>query len=160
MPVMIWVAVIVEAAILNWLDFGILLFINLANASLSYYETTKAGDAIAALKSSLKPFAVVKRGVCASTPLFSAADVLLRVGRWVCVLIVLVNSIRRFYIVTQYLPSCTMYLCMHIVLFILKPFCMKSAFLTIRTVVCVCVCVCVCMCVCVYVYVCVRRQMV
>lgn len=31
------------------------------NASLSYYETTKAGDAVSALKKSLKPKATVKR---------------------------------------------------------------------------------------------------
>ena len=40
---------------------GILLGIQFMNASLSYYETTKAGDAVAALKASLKPIAYVKR---------------------------------------------------------------------------------------------------
>lgn len=43
-------AIIVEGAIESWPDFGILLGIQLMNASLSYYETTKAGDAVAALK--------------------------------------------------------------------------------------------------------------
>jgi H+-transporting ATPase len=61
MPIMIWIAIIIEAAILNWLDMGILLFIQFTNASISFYETTKAGDAVAALKSSLKPTATVKR---------------------------------------------------------------------------------------------------
>jgi len=61
MPIMIWIAAIVEAAIQNWIDMGILLGIQFLNASLSYYEITKAGDAVAALRASLKPQAVVKR---------------------------------------------------------------------------------------------------
>jgi H+-transporting ATPase len=40
---------------------AILLGIQLANAGISFYETTKAGDAVAALKASLKPKATVKR---------------------------------------------------------------------------------------------------
>jgi len=39
---------------------AILLFIQFANASISYYETTKASDAVAALKASLKQKATVK----------------------------------------------------------------------------------------------------
>jgi hypothetical protein len=58
---MIWIAAIVEAGIENWIDMGILLFIQFANASIGYYEITKAGDAVAALKKSLKPVATVKR---------------------------------------------------------------------------------------------------
>jgi len=54
-------AIIIEAAIESWPDMGILLGIQFMNASLSYYETTKAGDAVAALKASLKPLAYVKR---------------------------------------------------------------------------------------------------
>lgn len=61
MPIMIWLAAIIEAAINNYLDMSILLFIQFANASISYYEITKAGDAVAALKKSLKPEATVKR---------------------------------------------------------------------------------------------------
>lgn len=61
MPLMIWVAAIVEAGIQNWLDMGILLLIQLVNASIGFYEITKAGDAIAALKKSLKPVATVRR---------------------------------------------------------------------------------------------------
>ena len=61
MPIMIWLAAIIEAAIQNWEDFGILLFIQFANAGIAFYETTKAGDAVAALKASLKPEATVKR---------------------------------------------------------------------------------------------------
>jgi magnesium-transporting ATPase (P-type) len=61
MPIMIWIAVIIEAGIQNWIDMGILLFIQFANASISFYEITKAGNAVAALKSSLKPTATCKR---------------------------------------------------------------------------------------------------
>jgi len=58
---MIWLAALVEVAIGNYLDMGILLAIQFANASISFYETNKAGNAIAALKNSLKPSATVKR---------------------------------------------------------------------------------------------------
>ena len=61
MPIMIWIAIIIEAAIQNFLDMGILLFIQFANATIGFYEITKAGDAVAALKASLKPIATVKR---------------------------------------------------------------------------------------------------
>ena len=61
MPIMIWVAAGVELAIENYLDMSILLIIQFANASIAFYETTKAGDAVAALKASLRPEATVKR---------------------------------------------------------------------------------------------------
>lgn len=61
MPIMIWIAAFTEAAIYNWPDMGILLAIQFINASISFYEITKAGDAVAALKKSLKPLATVKR---------------------------------------------------------------------------------------------------
>jgi H+-transporting ATPase len=61
MPIMIWLAAIIEAAIGNYIDMGILLFILFANAGISFYETNKAGDAVAALKASLKPEACVYR---------------------------------------------------------------------------------------------------
>ena len=57
MPVMIWIAAIIEAAIGDWIDTIVLAAINLLNATLGFYETTKAGDAVAALKASLKPTA-------------------------------------------------------------------------------------------------------
>lgn len=41
---------VIEAAIKGWVDMGILLGIQFTNASISFYETTKAGDAVAALK--------------------------------------------------------------------------------------------------------------
>ena len=61
MPIMIWIAALTEAAIENYPDMIILLFIQAINASLGYYEITKAGDAVAALKKSLKPLATVNR---------------------------------------------------------------------------------------------------
>ena len=61
MPIMIWVAALVEAAIQNWADMAILLFIQFANASIGYYEIPKAGDAVAALKSQLQATTTVKR---------------------------------------------------------------------------------------------------
>eukprot|EP00121_Abeoforma_whisleri_P000944 Awhi_evm1s839 len=61
MPILIWIAIIIEAGIQNFLDMGVLLFIQFANAIIGWYETTKAGDAVAALKASLKPQATVKR---------------------------------------------------------------------------------------------------
>lgn len=61
MPIMIWIAAITEAGIQNWPDMAILLAIQFINAGLGYYEIVKAGDAVAALKKSLKPKATVKR---------------------------------------------------------------------------------------------------
>lgn len=61
MPIMIWIAIIIEIGIGNYIDMGILLIIQFANATISFYEINKAGNAIAALKSSLKPLATVKR---------------------------------------------------------------------------------------------------
>jgi hypothetical protein len=61
MPIMIWIAIAIEAAIANWIDMGILLAIQFTNASISFYELNKAGNAVKALKNSLKPNATCKR---------------------------------------------------------------------------------------------------
>lgn len=61
MPLMIWAAAIVEGAIQGYPDMAILLVIQFVNASIAFYEITKAGDAVAALRASLKPVATVKR---------------------------------------------------------------------------------------------------
>ena len=61
MPVMIWLAIVIEAVISKWMDMAILVAIQFCNASIAFYETNKAGDAIAALKASLKPTATAKR---------------------------------------------------------------------------------------------------
>jgi H+-transporting ATPase len=72
MPIMIWIAVIIEGAISDWANFGILVLINLLNASISYYETTKAGDAVAALKVSLGCWHLLQN---VHAPLLSPANV-------------------------------------------------------------------------------------
>lgn len=55
------IAIIIELGISNYIDMAILLLIQFTNASISFYESNKAGNAIAALKSSLKPSATCKR---------------------------------------------------------------------------------------------------
>jgi len=61
MPIMIWIAIIIEGIIEDWLNFCVLLLLQMVNGCIAFNEATKAGDAIAALKSSLKPEAQVKR---------------------------------------------------------------------------------------------------
>jgi H+-transporting ATPase len=63
---MIWCAIIVELALSikyhhNWPDFAVLMGLQFINGGLSFYEANKAGDAVAALKKSLKPNAICKR---------------------------------------------------------------------------------------------------
>ena len=41
MPIMLWIAAIIEAIIGNYADMGILLGIQFVNAGISFYETTK-----------------------------------------------------------------------------------------------------------------------
>jgi len=67
MPIMIWIAAVVEGAIENFPDMGILLGIQMLNASLSYYETTKAADAVAALKVMIVVVVVIVLVVTAAT---------------------------------------------------------------------------------------------
>lgn len=61
MSIMIWIAVIVEAAIQGFADMGILLAILFTNSFIAYYETVKAGNAVAALKQTLHPHTTVLR---------------------------------------------------------------------------------------------------
>jgi H+-transporting ATPase len=61
MPIMIWLAVIIEGIQKDWADFFVLLALQLVNGLVSWHEHSKAADAIAALKSSLSPQAMVKR---------------------------------------------------------------------------------------------------
>jgi len=55
------VAIIIEGIIQDWLNFVVLLLLQLVNGFIAFHEATKAGDAIAALKASLKPEAQAKR---------------------------------------------------------------------------------------------------
>jgi H+-transporting ATPase len=61
MAIMLWIAAIVEGAIQQFADMGILLGILFINAFIAFYETIKAGDAVAALKRTLIPTATVCR---------------------------------------------------------------------------------------------------
>ncbi len=60
MPVMIWIASAIELAKASagyggWEDFGVLMVLQFANATVGYIEESNAGDAIAALKQQLAP---------------------------------------------------------------------------------------------------------
>ena len=70
MPIMIWIAIIVELIPKpeadhvdrpSWADFAVLLCLQIVNGVVGWYEHKKAGDAVAALKNSLSPKANVKR---------------------------------------------------------------------------------------------------
>ncbi|CAN0112285.1 unnamed protein product [Heterosigma akashiwo] len=61
MPIMIWIAILVEAILKDWTDFVILCMLQLINGLVGFYEMSKAGDAVAALKASLKAKAICKR---------------------------------------------------------------------------------------------------
>ena len=62
MALMIWAAIVIEGIMLDWADVGVLLALQILNAVVGWYEDLKAGDAVAALKASLKAHASVKRG--------------------------------------------------------------------------------------------------
>ncbi|TYZ60041.1 hypothetical protein PybrP1_011510 [[Pythium] brassicae (nom. inval.)] len=61
MPIMIWLAIFVELLTRDLPDFFVLLFLQLLNGTVGWYEELKAGNAVAALKASLKPEALVIR---------------------------------------------------------------------------------------------------
>jgi H+-transporting ATPase len=77
MPALIWVAIIVELAVAIWkdtlgrkgaigpdkdyVDFVVLMILQIFNAVVGWHEEMKAGDAVAELKKSLAPVAFVKR---------------------------------------------------------------------------------------------------
>jgi len=60
-PAMMWVAMIISAAIQDWPDAGVIFGLHMFNSGLSFYETMKAGDAVSALRSALAPTCNVKR---------------------------------------------------------------------------------------------------
>mmetsp|Transcript_33966 Transcript_33966/g.44819 ORF Transcript_33966/g.44819 Transcript_33966/m.44819 type:complete len:967 (+) Transcript_33966:127-3027(+) len=61
MPIMIWIAIAIEAVLNNWPDMWILCGLQAINGGVGYYEMVKAGNAVAALKASLQPKAYAKR---------------------------------------------------------------------------------------------------
>lgn len=73
MPIMIWMAIVIECSIKDWENVAVLLTLQLLNAFVGWYEDTKAGDAVAALRASLKPEAYVRRDGTAKC--INAADI-------------------------------------------------------------------------------------
>lgn len=59
--VMIWIAIAIEAAVLDFPDLVLLLFLQFVNGFVGWYEERNAGNAIAALRENLAPKAAVKR---------------------------------------------------------------------------------------------------
>lgn len=62
MPIMIWLAIIVEAINQDWEDFVVLAILQFVNGMVGFIEERNAGNAIAALKNSLRPSCRVCRG--------------------------------------------------------------------------------------------------
>jgi H+-transporting ATPase len=58
---MLWIAAISEGIVRNYAGMGILLGIQFVTTLISFYESSKASDAMDELKASLKPLATVKR---------------------------------------------------------------------------------------------------
>ncbi|CEP02089.1 unnamed protein product (mitochondrion) [Plasmodiophora brassicae] len=61
MPIGIWIAIVVEASLQEWADAVILFILQCINGTVGFLEARKAGNAVAALKATLKPVAQVKR---------------------------------------------------------------------------------------------------
>ncbi|CAM9923049.1 unnamed protein product [Heterosigma akashiwo] len=61
MPIMIWVAIIIEASLENWTDMYVLIGLQMVNGFVGFYEMAKAANAVAALKNSLQKVATAKR---------------------------------------------------------------------------------------------------
>jgi H+-transporting ATPase len=57
----IWIAIALEAYMDDWADFWVLMTLQILNGTVGFYEDYKAGNAVDALKASLKPIATVKR---------------------------------------------------------------------------------------------------
>ena len=60
-PLQIWLAIIINGILEDWLNFAVLVVLQFVNGIISFNEAARAGDAIAALKSSLQASAAVKR---------------------------------------------------------------------------------------------------
>lgn len=54
------IACILSIVLLDYLDFGLIIFLLFANAGLGYWEEKQAGDAIAALEAGLSPVCIVR----------------------------------------------------------------------------------------------------
>ena len=62
MPIMIWIAIIIEIMIPDWTDMAVLLTLQILNSTVAWHEDHQAGNAVAALKASLKPSRRQARG--------------------------------------------------------------------------------------------------
>jgi H+-transporting ATPase len=60
MPIMIWIAIVIEASIENFIDMAILLFIQLANASIGYLRNHQSWRCCSRFKSKFKAFGYCK----------------------------------------------------------------------------------------------------
>jgi H+-transporting ATPase len=61
MPAMIWLAIIIEAVQEDWMDFSVLLVLQILNGTVGFLEDIKAENAVDALKNALSLEAHVKR---------------------------------------------------------------------------------------------------
>ena len=100
----------------SWVDVGVLVVLQLLNVLVGFVEELKAGDAIAALRESLKPEATVKREgrvytmeattlvpgdiVCLGAGAAIPADCVLRAGKPIQV------GISRFQVTQRLLNPC------------------------------------------------------
>ena len=63
MPIMIWIAILIEAIQSDWIDFAFLCVLQAINSLVGWYEESNASDAIKALRKNLEPECNVKRSV-------------------------------------------------------------------------------------------------
>ena len=61
MSIMIWLAILIEALQSDWMNFAVLCTLQAINGLFSWYEESKASDAIEALRKNLGPKCNVKR---------------------------------------------------------------------------------------------------
>lgn len=58
---LIWLAIIVSGLVQDWIDFGLVLFLQLGNTALTFHEQGKAGAALDALQAQIAPHTCVLR---------------------------------------------------------------------------------------------------
>ena len=60
MSIIIWLAILIEALQFDWMDFTVQCTLQAINGLFSWYEESKASDAIEALRKNLAPKCSVK----------------------------------------------------------------------------------------------------
>lgn len=58
---LIWLAIIVSGLVQDWIDFGLVLFLQLGNTALTFHEQGKANAALDALQAQIAPKTCVLR---------------------------------------------------------------------------------------------------